>query len=158
MDIRRIGCYIRNRVVPLTTDETHRQLLWDKIFNALIQHQNLLIKRHQRSQILSFQIDTLSAAIRVLLDAMKVCNTIKHLKPHAGTYLPSVEWTTSSLCANRKLWDELFDALNEHHDSLRKPHEQQNVLREQIDTLKSVNAILSGTLDACIDEEERPAD
>lgn len=55
--------------------------LWNDIFAVLKQHQDLLSEWHDRSQILSFQIDTLDGINRILSDTLKICNN-KTPEPH----------------------------------------------------------------------------
>lgn len=115
--------------------EPHPQLQ-NELSNAFIRHRDLLIKEYTQTQILDSQIEILNAAIRTLSDALKVCNKINHLRPQLETFfMPPITWNVTSMRVHRKLWNEIFDALNKHHDLLRKPHEQQNILHNQIDTL-----------------------
>lgn len=115
--------------------------LWDDTFTALKRHQNLLSEWHDRSQIFSFQIDILNSVNKTLSYTYD-----NKLEPCPGTYHPSVEWTTASMSANRKLWDDLFDALKQHYVLLNDQHEQSHILRIQIDTMNIIKRILSDTL------------
>lgn len=56
--------------------------LWVDTFNALKRHQDLLRDRHDRSQILRFQIDTLYTMHTLLSNTFEACNN----KPLHTTY------------------------------------------------------------------------
>lgn len=67
---------------------------------------------------------------------------------------------TNEEISNRKLWDDIFDALQRHQNSHAQSNKQHawraSALRIQMNTLFAINNILSNTYDACNRKEPEP--